>query len=139
MKRQSLSPRRPLIARLAALALSLVLVALPLAARAEVTLVMVEEEGCIWCEKWNKEVGPVYPKTPEGKAAPLRRVELNEEPDDIEFAKGVHFTPTFVLVRDGVELARIEGYPGEEFFWGLLGQMLESEGVSLTAPEGESG
>ncbi len=35
------------------------------------------------------------------------------------------FTPTFVLVENGVELARIEGYPGEDFFWGLLGMILK--------------
>jgi hypothetical protein len=29
-----------------------------------------------------------------------------------------------VLVKDGVEVARLEGYPGEDFFWGLLGRML---------------
>ena len=28
------------------------------------------------------------------------------------------------LVDDGRELSRIEGYPGEDFFWGLLEMML---------------
>ena len=41
------------------------------------------------------------------------------------------FTPTFVLVREGRELARIEGYPGEDFFWGLLAAMLRDAGVTL--------
>jgi len=36
------------------------------------------------------------------------------------------FTPTFVLMQDGVEIGRIEGYPGEDFFWGLLNQMIET-------------
>jgi hypothetical protein len=43
----------------------------------------------------------------------------------MSFARPVVFTPTFVLVEDGQELARIEGYPGEDFFWGLLARMLE--------------
>jgi hypothetical protein len=29
-----------------------------------------------------------------------------------------------VLVENGAEIGRIEGYPGEDFFWGLLKQML---------------
>jgi hypothetical protein len=34
-------------------------------------------------------------------------------------------TPTFVLVHEGEEVGRLRGYPGDEFFWGLLGGMLE--------------
>ena len=36
----------------------------------------------------------------------------------------IRFTPTFVLVDDGREIGRIEGYPGEDFFWGLLERLL---------------
>ena len=34
-------------------------------------------------------------------------------------------TPTFVLVHEGEEVGRLRGYPGDQFFWGLLGGMLE--------------
>lgn len=125
--------------RLAALLLSLTLTVLPIAARAETVLVMVEEAGCAWCARWNKEIGPIYGKTPEGRAAPLRREMIGAPPDDIAFERGLHFTPTFVLVRDGAELGRIEGYPGEDFFWGLLGQMMEQNGVALPAGSQEAG
>lgn len=120
--------------RLATLLLTFTLAVLPLAARAETVLVMVEEHGCAWCARWNKEIGPVYEKTAEGRAAPLRRALIGAPPEDIDFARGLHFTPTFVLVRDGVELGRIEGYPGEDFFWGLLGQLLEQNDVGLPLP-----
>ena len=86
---------------------------------------MIEQSGCTWCAKWNREIAAIYPKTPEGQAAPLRRVDLRAKPDDLTYARRVHFTPTFILIENGVELARIEGYPGEDFFWGLLGMMLE--------------
>ena len=36
----------------------------------------------------------------------------------------VRYTPTFVVVEDGKEKARIEGYPGEFFFWGVLEKLL---------------
>jgi len=108
----------------------LVLAATP--ASAEVTLVMAEEPGCIWCARWNAEVGPIYPLTHEGAVAPLRRVNLdNPIPEDIKLARRVNFTPTFILLVDGVERNRIEGYPEEAFFWGLLGQMLEQEGIAF--------
>jgi hypothetical protein len=95
---------------------------LPVAA---LELVMVEEHGCIWCARWNAEIAPIYPKTEEGERAPLRRVDRFEPvPDDLTFARRVIFTPTFVLMRDGQEVGRIEGYPGEDFFWGLLERMI---------------
>lgn len=102
-------------------------------AAADAELVMVEEHGCVWCERWNSELSAIYPKTVEGKAAPLRRMDIHDtRPDDIEFARSLHFTPTFVLVVDGVEKGRIEGYPGEDFFWGLLGRMLTDAGVNVS-------
>ena len=104
------------------------LLALPLPAAAETYLLMAEQEGCIYCARWNEEVGDAYAKTPEGQAAPLRRRDIRDDTDDIELARPLHFTPTFVLVQDGVERSRIEGYPGEDFFWGLLGRMLDEAG-----------
>ncbi|MCX7560383.1 hypothetical protein OS190_12465 [Sulfitobacter sp. F26204] len=107
--------------------LSMVLVVLStLNLAAETELVMVEEHGCVWCARWNDEIAEIYPKTPEGKAAPLRRIDIHgPRPDDITFERGLFFTPTFVLTVDGSEVARLEGYPGEDFFWGMLGTMLE--------------
>ncbi len=102
------------------------------AAGAETRLVMVEEQGCVWCERWLAEIGPIYPKTSEGKVAPLRRVDLADPlPEDIKFSGSLRFTPTFVLVIDGVEVNRIEGYPGEDFFWGLLDRMLMEAKVDM--------
>lgn len=91
-------------------------------------LIMVEEHGCFWCARWNSEVSGIYPKTPEGMRAPLRRIDIRDPlPDDLDLARKPVFTPTFILVSDGRELARIEGYPGQDFFWGLLGKMLKDK------------
>lgn len=88
-------------------------------------LLMFEEKWCHWCERWNEEVGVIYHKTAEGKRVPLRRLDVHDPmPKDVDLATRVQFTPTFVLVEDGKEIGRIEGYPGEDFFWGLLNQML---------------
>lgn len=97
----------------------------------DLTLFMVEQPGCIYCARWNDEVGDAYHKTAEGRAAPLRRIQLRDAlPDGITFARKAVYTPTFVLVRDGQELERIEGYPGEDFFYGMLGVMLKNAGVA---------
>ena len=99
----------------------------------ETLLVMVEEKGCVWCARWNDEISHIYPKTPEGQAAPLHRIDIHApEPEGFSFTRKLTFTPTFVLMVDGKEASRIEGYPGEDFFWGLLGQMLERAHVDVS-------
>jgi hypothetical protein len=97
--------------------------AAPLAA--ETRLLMGVEDGCMWCAKWEAQIGPIYPKTTEGEMAPLWQVDINDPlPSDVILNRPMIFTPTFVVLEDGFEVGRIEGYPGEDFFWGLLGQIL---------------
>jgi len=103
----------------------------PVLAADDVQLMMGEEPGCVWCARWNDEIGPVYAKTGEGAAAPLRRVDVSGAiPDDITLARSVNFTPTFILLVKGQEVSRLEGYPGEDFFWGLLGRMLDEHHIA---------
>ena len=114
------------------LVLAVTLLVSPLALRAEMTLLMAEEDGCMWCARWDSEISGTYPKTQEGNAAPLRRVDIHETlPDGITLKRPLHYTPTFVLLDNGQEVGRIEGYPGEDFFWGLLGVMLRDAGVQV--------
>jgi len=89
-------------------------------------LVMFEQAFCEWCEVWDEEVGVLYGKTDESKRAPLRRVDIHKtRPADLDGIKRSVFTPTFVLMENGAEVGRILGYPGEDFFWSLLNQMMK--------------
>ncbi|MEK9754249.1 MAG: thioredoxin family protein [Rhodospirillaceae bacterium] len=89
-------------------------------------LVMFLAGNCEWCEVWEKEIGVIYPKTDEARTAPLRRIEIfHPRPADLAKLKGVHYTPTFVLIDGGKEIGRIIGYPGEDFFWELLGGLIK--------------
>lgn len=99
-------------------------------------LVMVEQHGCHWCAQWNEEIGPIYPKTDAGARAPLRRVQIRDLPDDIAFTSPPVFTPTFVLVHEGRELARLEGYAGDEFFWFTLEKLLDAHPEATTLQNG---
>lgn len=112
------------------------LFALPLQAA---ELVMVEQVNCEWCHRWNQEIGPIYPKTSEGRFAPLRRVDLRDMPDDLHVTRRVNFTPTFLIVENGQEIGRLEGYPGEDFFWPVIAQLLSKHAgydADNTAHEG---
>ncbi|MEM1375231.1 MAG: hypothetical protein AAGF78_12705 [Pseudomonadota bacterium] len=104
---------------------------LPLPAQAdEVQLLMGEEAGCYWCGRWTAEIGAIYPKTKYGEEAPLWRIDIHEPlPAGIRLDSRIVYTPTFVLLVNGEESGRIEGYPGEDFFWGLLAMLMEAVDV----------
>jgi hypothetical protein len=112
----------------------------PLTAQAA-ELIMFEQKGCVWCQRFNRDIAPAYDKTEEGKRAPLRRVDIDKpQPPDLAFVRRERFTPVFVLVDNGREFGRIRGYPGDTFFWGLLANMLEkldrNEPADLPPPRG---
>src|ERR1043165_7647889 len=89
-------------------------------------LIVFEQKGCLWCQRFDREIAPAYARTAEGKRAPLRRVDIAKPlPDDLSFITRERFTPVFVLVENGAEFGRIRGYPGETFFWGLLANLIE--------------
>ena len=105
-------------------------------AQAEPKLVMFEQVGCHWCERWDEEIGPIYPKTAEGRAAPLQKLDIHASlPDGMSLKRSTVFTPTFVLIDEGKEVGRLEGYMGDEFFWVLLGDLLKQAGIKH-APSG---
>ena len=100
-------------------------VGLPARISAAAELVMLERPGCSWCARWNAEIAPAYPHTAEGRLAPLRRVDVTGPwPSDLRGIARDPYTPTFILVENGMEIARLRGYPGNHFFWPLLGEML---------------
>lgn len=100
-------------------------------------LVMFESDGCHYCIQWHADLGAIYPKTAESEQAPLRRVDLHETwPADLQDIRAVSFTPTFVLVNDGVEVGRITGYGGDELFWFQLGALLQKLPPAQAAEDG---
>jgi hypothetical protein len=89
-------------------------------------LVMFDDPGCSWCRRWHAEIGPGYPHSPEGKLAPLRRVHIRDQGSaGVRLASPVRGTPTFVLAENGQEIGRIVGYPGSDFFYPRLAELLE--------------
>jgi protein-disulfide isomerase len=90
-------------------------------------LVMFEDPGCVWCRRWHAEIGPSYPNTAEGRRAPLRRVHIrDQELAGVTLSARVTGTPTFVVADDdGVEVGRIAGYPGPDFFYPMLAEILD--------------
>ena len=109
---------------------------LPLTQSRAAELVMFEQDGCAWCDTFNREIAPIYPKTIEGQRAPLRRVNIDRPvPPDLAFVTVEKLAPLFVLVENGDEIGRIRGYPGEDNFWGLLGVLIKKLDAAGTSGE----
>jgi hypothetical protein len=88
-------------------------------------LVMFDDPSCVWCRRWDAEIGPSYPHSSEGQQAPLRRVQIRDQSTaGIALARPVTGTPTFVLVHEEQEVGRIAGYPGSDFFYPRLAELL---------------
>ena len=115
------------VARLAsaiALMLGVWLSAHGLAGAAE--LVVFRSDGCAWCKVWDRDIGQSYEKTPEGRRLPIRYVDIDKpRPADLLAVANVRYTPTFVVFDGGHEIGRIVGYPGPDFFWGYLGELIQ--------------
>ena len=89
-------------------------------------LLVIEQDDCPYCKKFHREIAQAYPKTAEGRCAPLRLLDLHEPwPDRYSHIPVQRFTPTFILVSDGQEIDRLVGYPGDEHFWFLIGEIMQ--------------
>jgi thioredoxin-related protein len=88
---------------------------------------MFRRVGCPWCAAWDREIGPIYAKTELGQRIAIRLIDLDQR-DAMKFKleSPVRFTPTFVLLDEDREIGRIEGYPGEDFFWVRLERLVPS-------------
>ena len=91
-----------------------------------VTLLLVEDRGCPYCARWDRDVGPGYARSPEGHFAPL--VRRYRGSPDVAFLT-VIYSPTFVVLKDGQEIGRIVGYSGPDFFWSQLSPLLNAAGI----------
>ena len=128
---------QPFVMRWAIRALAALCAVVVLASAADAAeLLMYRRAGCPWCAMWDREIGPIYPKTEAGRRAPVRMVDLGVAKDsDVLLQRPVRYSPTFVLVDRGREIGRIEGYPGEDFFWGLLENLV----LKLPSPNATTG
>ncbi|MBV5271814.1 MAG: thioredoxin family protein [Afipia sp.] len=98
-------------------------------------LVMFEQAGCVYCLRWDRDVGALYGKTDEARSLPLRRINIqSQKTSGIALASPVRFTPTFVVVDNGREVGRITGYSSDDAFWGLL-DALVAKLASLSEPK----
>ena len=106
-----------------ALALALTFASSLQTAAADSRLIMVTSEHCPSCQAWELDVGAVYDKSPYAPTLPLTRVDIGSKKlEDVTFQKPVVGTPTFLIIHNGQEIDRQNGYIGAEMFWWWLSE-----------------
>lgn len=129
-----MTPSMTFLLRLLAIVGCILATSFPAAAQTA-ELVMFEAPGCPYCQRWKAEVGQGYPNSDEGKRAPLRIVPMAHAGSvRAMLALPVTASPTFVLMRNGKEVGRIVGYPGADFFWGLLAELISKMDRAAAVP-----
>lgn len=80
-------------------------------------LILVEQKGCPGCEAWLREIGPTYAQN--APEVPLTRVDVHTGrwPEGIAIGARPNATPTFLILRDGIEIDRLYGFAGAKRFW----------------------
>ena len=110
-------------------ALLLLAAVLPAAAEPGLRLLMAEKKDCVYCLAWDRNVGPGYGASAAGRAAPLMRVDIHGPyPDGLVLERRPFVTPTFILLDDGVEIGRLEGYMTAQQFHAALNGLLAQAG-----------
>jgi hypothetical protein len=109
------------------LAVSALLLAavMPIAAQA-LELVLYDKPGCVWCARFERDIGRRYAGLDVSRVAPLRRVDIHDQRrSGVGLERPVIYTPTFILADDdGGEIGRITGYQSEGAFWAELDDLL---------------
>ena len=94
-------------------------------------LVMVDDAGCVYCAKWDRDARQGYEASPEGQFAPLIRQHVGSP--ELSGLGRLAYTPTFVLIVRGREAGRIVGYAGADFFWAEIDRLFAKAGFRRDA------
>ena len=93
-------------------------------------LVIIEVEGCTYCEVLRRDVMPAYATAPEAKGLPVRFLDLNTpEAAKLQLTDGpLTVVPTLLLVKENREVSRATGYMGPDgFFYAIRWMMSHAE------------
>ena len=109
-------------------ALAIALTALQMSATASwaAQLVYVQWDKCGYCLRFNREMAGAYAASAAGRKFPLRWVDvLGGWPADLKHVSRPSYTPVFILVENGREIGRFDGYAGPQTFKRNLQSLLQ--------------
>jgi hypothetical protein len=113
---------------LLSLAVALAALVLPETARAEMRLYMFETADCAACALFHAEALEAYWSSEASRQLPLTIVDLNALGTAGQPLRApISVVPTFVVMREGTEIARLAGFPGKAAFEAAITSMLDDD------------
>lgn len=84
-------------------------------------LVVLEADGCIYCNVFRRQLLPAYEASLHGKKAPIRFIDINDPAlGELGLTQPVGLVPTFVVLENNEEIGRIPGLVGRHDFFRAL-------------------
>jgi thioredoxin-related protein len=88
-------------------------------------IVVFERVGCTYCQIFRRDILPQYNSSPTAANAPIRFVDIDQvDLNALPLQSRLTVLPTAVLMHNGRELERIEGYTGPEIFFQIINRLL---------------
>ena len=88
-------------------------------------LIVMEAEGCTYCELFRRDVLPSYQASERAKDMPIRFLDINDAiPEALGLDSGIDIVPTFVVIKNHKEVGRIPGYMGPEYFFHSINHLV---------------
>ena len=92
-------------------------------------LLVFEHPQCSYCQVFREHVLPKYHIAARISAPPLRFVDVaQDDTGSLGLSARIGMVPTAVVMRDGREVGRIEGYWGSANFFRMLAHILDGAG-----------
>ncbi|MBU1212876.1 MAG: thioredoxin family protein [Alphaproteobacteria bacterium] len=88
-------------------------------------LIVLETDGCVYCDVFRRRLLAAYQSSKQGKRAPIRFVNINDPAlGDLGLTQPVGIVPTFIMLENNQEIGRIPGLMGHQDFFRAIDYML---------------
>ena len=88
-------------------------------------LLVFETKQCLYCFIFRRDVVPDYMQSMRAKTVPMRFIDIHEtDVNRLRLSRPLTMLPTVVLMKNGREVDRINGYMGPEPFFHMVSRML---------------
>ena len=92
-------------------------------------VIVFEIGGCTHCTAFRDNLGARYLASTTNRAAPMRFVDVGRlDPHAFQLRADINTVPTIVVMQDGREVDRVEGYPLPELLFGMVKARVGSGG-----------
>ena len=92
-------------------------------------VIVFEIGGCTYCTAFRDNLGARYLASTTNRAAPMRFVDVGRlDPQSFQLRADINTVPTIVVLQDGREVDRVEGYPLPQILFGMVKARVGSGG-----------